>query len=302
MPSRGLKGSLSYQPDRKWHIILWATGTIFLLISILGFFQTGIFNSLFTPPTIQEIRQEIVAAQERQRTISQGYRTRYGQEPETGIVIGESFGKFTEAIKREVSDLQHQGEINDYLRDKFGVSLDKADVVILPSWVLYKPEYNPDELKEIGLTEQGWENAKVHAGEPNVPGYTIRDRFSNEKQLTLSGKPRIFLNEDAFLQSQQGLRLTIFHELLHGINIPGHPLPAWRNRGQTDLDYLPAYHWCISHARLRDDHEFPIWTFVIIFFVLGVGVFLVPPKDPPISLNLADRRPDHSYAQDNEEN
>lgn len=285
MRTRNITLASELVTGRGWRYVMRFVGLVFLLVATFFFLQTEVFISLFTPPSRDEVRKAIATARAKQTLIGREYKARTGRDPESGVVIlSELFGdKRTEDIKREVEFLQQDAEINNYLYDAFGVSLADANVVVIPSWAMYRPEN--EEL--LGLTTEGRKTNKRHINETDVAGFTIRDKVPQEPQLTLSGRPRIVLNDEAFL-SRRTLRLTLFHELLHGINIPGRPPPRWLRR--SDLCYLPEYRLCIARAQLNPYRELWLWAFVSVFLFVSGLLILMPPKDPMsqfTSLNLA---------------
>lgn len=211
------------------------------LIGVLGIFQTRTFISQLPGLDESYIRQHVTQCRK-----LQSVKRNNSTKTKSGIVV-ELFDtdKQKQAIEEARDSLLKDEELQSVLRDKFGVSFRDLDVVVIPAWKMD----TPDNIKQIGITIDGWRQASTAKGETNVGGFTLRDRPTDTKPSTLDGRPRIVINPKAF-ESEKTLRLIVFHELLHAMNVPGfYPWPL--TFAQNDLTYLKEYRHFVKRAGLE---------------------------------------------------
>jgi hypothetical protein len=211
------------------------------LVGVVGIFQTRTFISQLPALDESYISQHVTQCRKLQ-TVKQNNSI----QKKSGIVV-ELFDtdKQRKSIEEARDSLLKDEELQSVLREKFGVSFRDLDVVIMPAWKMDTP-YNIDQ---IGITIDGWRQASTAKGETNVGGFTLRDRPTDAKPTTLDGRPRIFINPKAF-ESEKTLRLIVFHELLHSMNVPGfYPWPL--TFAQNDLTYLKEYRYFVKRAGLE---------------------------------------------------
>jgi len=211
------------------------------LVGVVGIFQTRTFISQLPGLDESYIRQHVTQCRKLQ-TVKQNNST----QEKSGIVV-ELFDndKQKKSIEEARDSLLKDEELQSVLREKFGISFRDLDVVIVPAWRMD----TPDNIEQIGITIDGWRQASTAKGETNVGGFTLRDRPTDAKPTTLDGRPRIVINPKAF-ESEKALRLIVFHELLHAMNVPGfYPWPL--TFAQNDLTYLKEYRYFVKTARLE---------------------------------------------------
>lgn len=229
------------------------------LSGIFGIFQTEWFVSTRPSPALSEIRQQVTIDDAVQQKIYVEY-CRNHQSGTRGIIFysplfNEKQVKLLETAK---DALMRDLALQSQLRNDFGHSFDEVNAFFVPAWELHNP-WNQDV---VGLTKVGWFGIKAHAGDPNILGFTMRDRQNIPMQLTIDGTPRVALNLEAFV-SAHTLQLTVYHELLHAANVPAYDPPRVTLL-QTDLTYLPQYRDYIHQTGLDDGREQRIWL-VIVF-------------------------------------
>lgn len=222
--------------------------TVILLLS--GIVQTQRFVTLLPCPSLEEIREHI----------KQCRAIQANQPQETGIVFKLFDEETTKKLEATKDSLINDTELQDELQKTFGMSFRELNAVVVPSWKLISKDNNG----LVGVTDDGWIEARKAIGEPDVGGITLRNK-PNARKWTEDGTPRIVLNTAAF----GNLRLTLFHELLHAMNVPAfYPSPV--TFAQNDLTYLPQYRNFVHRAHLDYWHEPKIW-----FLAVGVPILIL---------------------------
>jgi hypothetical protein len=188
--------------------------------------------------------------------------------PQVGVLFHKGLFNDTQQqnLKEQFEILLQDKVLEDELQRSFGHSFKEVNAVVLPAWQLH----NDFNRQPAGLTELGWSYATTPAGDSNVLGYTIRERPGNDA-VTCDGTPRIALNLEAFV-SKESLRLTLFHELLHAMNVPEFIPPRYCLL-QTDLTYLPQYRSYVTQAGLEGWHERSTWIFVFAPWIVFCAAF-----------------------------
>ncbi len=242
------------QDDRKARLLLCVMSAI---VGSLGILQTQWFVSLFPPPVSDgQMREMMAADRTRQQTLREDYRKRTQREPAQGIVIFPLFADDQLSKLAQARDFLLQDQtLEAELERAYGVSLRDVNALVIPAWHLNS--YNQELL---GLTPEGWAAVRQSSGGFSYSGSIIRDSRLG-RQLTIDGTPRIALNIYAF-RSDQTLRLTLFHELLHAMNVPGY-YPTRLNFTQSDLTYLPLYRSFVARSGLETKSEAEIRIFLI---------------------------------------
>jgi hypothetical protein len=114
-----------------------------------------------------------------------------------------------------------------------------------------------DNWKEAGITDHArWTDVQDAFHQKDAKAVTVRER-QGFPQMTLDGIPRIVVKYQAFA-SITTLRKTVFHELLHSLNLPGYryktTIPGVGEieytAAQDDMCYLPEYRWYVSKENL----------------------------------------------------
>ena len=224
------------------------------LVGIFGLLQTQMFVSLVRIPSRQEIESHKACC----AGLQQGVRSRYCQDgvkkPEVGIRISTLFNDTQHAaLNRITKGLMSDPEAVNYFKNTLGVSLENVSAVIIPGW----HTLNDANDGPFGLTEAGGDAARTSAGDVNVEGFTLRDRCDFRKEITLTGTPRVAINLRAF-DSEAVLKLTIMHELLHALNVPGYRVFRFTVL-QTDLTYLPEYRDYVASHSMEGSRQMKLW-------------------------------------------
>ncbi len=236
-------------------------------ISIFGFCQTQFFISLLPYPK-EEVLIHMKEARKVQQEIEAKFRAQYGQEPEGSITTSKLFPSEVQyELNEAITYLMNDESINAKLKQSFGITLRDARVVIVPSWKLTEDNY-----AQLGITDLGGKKAQTQAGEIELHGFIIRDKGGQEGLVTLDGVPRIFLGASAF-SDRKTLTYSLFHELLHALNIPGYyPFPF--TILQDDLTYLPVYRSIINEEHFSGLREYQIWLILVIMPLFFSGIAL----------------------------
>jgi hypothetical protein len=236
---------------------------------VFGILQTQFYISRADRPGLDAILKEIKASQELQQQAAARWE-QAGKSQHENIVIDKNY--FTpmqyKAITKETRSLTADEDTLPYFR----TSLGEVHAVIFPAWMIEKPE----DFKDFGITKEGVSSAPAVAsadvaGDSLVPAFTLRDRPEQRDRVTEDGWPRIALNLSAF-ESEETLRLTLFHELLHAGNIPGYS-PSRFTIFQNDLTYLPEYRGYVAREGLEGWREWRLWGWWV-FAPWGVSVLL----------------------------
>jgi hypothetical protein len=255
----GLFASLETTANRHSIIFNLLLALLFFCISLFGFAQTEKFVSLLPHPSKAEIRASMEKATAEQRQIMARYGYVDGQEPHATRMVSNLFTDEDEKrVHIALYNLLRDEKLNEPLRHGLGVRLRNVTAVIVP--------YGYDAA-QLGLTEDG-RRLLTSTGELNLSGMTIRD-VDSARQLTSDGRPRIILFDTAFY-SEKTLRLTLFHELLHASNVPGHTLSPFTFL-QDDLTYLPEYRFALKERGFRKWNEFYIWLFGVVLPLVYAG-------------------------------
>jgi len=225
------------------------------LIGLVGVFQTEFFVSLLPSPSNAAIKDHIEKSEKIQHDQIAKSAKKWGK-PQDGIefkLFGDAQLKRLQEAKAILFD---DNALQSELQNEFGASFHDVNAVVIPSW-----EMNPDNNELIGITTDGWRQATTAKGEVDVGGFTLRDR-PFRTLVTLDGRPRLVLNPKAF-ESPKMLRLTLFHELLHAMNVPGfYPWPF--TFAQNDLTYLEEYRAYVKREGLEGWHEASIWVLAVL--------------------------------------
>ncbi len=227
-----------------------------LFVCLIGVAQTKLFVTALPCPSNEAIRKHVVASLKLQKEQATRYAKKSAQVPD-GIVF-ELFDTDVEfkQLEETKAALLSDDALQKDLRDSFGASFQEVNAVVVPAWKLQTSDNND----VIGITMDGWRQAVTAKGEVDVGGFTLRDR-PGRVACTLDGRPRLVLNPKAF-ESARMLRLTLFHELMHAINVPGfYPSPV--TFAQNDLTYLPEYRAYVKQQKLEGWDEWIIWALAV---------------------------------------
>src|SRR5260370_27282765 len=223
----------------------------------VGFLQTSTFGAFLSGPDDKGIREHVKICNglEAQRLVD--YMKMNNRVVPDGVTY-ELFAPDVQAhLKRTVDSFLNDDSLQEELKNEFGTSFRDISVVVIPSWEIDTPVNND----VVGITMAGWQQAEKTKGTEYVGGYTLRER-PNEMSVTVDGRPRIVLNPSAF-QSERALKLTLFHEFLHAMNIQG-VNPPFFCFAQDDLRYLREYRDEVSRQGLIRGTEILIWDFAVI--------------------------------------
>lgn len=188
-----------------------------------------------------------------------------GQLPR-GIVLESFDGPAQLKVLEEAkTSLLNDETLQAELRNEFGACFRDLNVVVIPAWKMDSVDNN----EVLGITIDGWRQATTARGELDVGGFTLRDRPLSAS-VTVDGRPRIVLNPKAF-ETAASLRVTLYHELLHAMNIPGfYPWPL--TFAQNDLIYLPRYRAFLRREGLGVWTEVRTWVLAVLvpWFIAGL--------------------------------
>lgn len=239
-----------------WRVYVGISLSAFLVI--LGIFQTQLFVSFLPQPDIEAIRRHMAEAQEIQKQIATNYYSQIGKDSirGTGFRTRLFDVKQSRMLEEALNSLQGDEMLQTELKHKFGISFRDLNVVVIPAWQTYTTDNN----YIVGLTDYGWREARAARVESDVGGFTVRDR-PLVNPVTIDGTPRIVLNPEAF-RSTKALRLTLFHEMFHAMNVPGY-YPSRFTFAQTDLTYLPEYRNFVKREQLEEFKEFKLWLLAV---------------------------------------
>jgi hypothetical protein len=247
---------------------------ILFVLGCLGICQTQRVIGWIGRQDIASIRQEMAVAEQAQEQIRESYFRKTGHTPPFKITFHPLFNdKQKQMLEAARVEILRDQKFQDTLEGLFQTCFRHASVVVIPAWHMH----NSANYEWMGIPRASGLAASVHAGDPTIEGFTIRDRYPNEAQRTIDGIPRIALNLEAF-QSTKTLQLTLFHELLHGLNIPGHEPLGPINQFQNDLTYLPEYRIFVSQTRLDGWREYKINAGVALFWLALAIVAIRAPK------------------------
>lgn len=241
----------SIDRSKKYKLNLSLLGLILsLAVGIVGVFQTRFFVSVLPRPDTAVVREHIRRCRNFQNRTAADIKN-----PSGGIVFKLFDVEPTRKLEKAKESLVNDSALQAELINKFGVCFRDLDVIVAPAWVL------PNDNEQLGITPEGWKQAKLAKGESDVGGLTLRNQPS-QKPVTIDGRPRIVLNPNAF-QSAETLRLVLFHELLHALNVPGvYPWPL--TFAQNDLTYLPEYRAFIWREGLEGWDESRTWVLAVV--------------------------------------
>jgi hypothetical protein len=230
------------------------------LVAVLNVVQTEWFVRRYPPPGgMEKVKADMTADRDLQNQHREEY-AESGKELVQGIAFNSLFTEDQKKALKDVTDsLLNDEHLQDDLKQEFGVSFKDLNAMVIPAWQIH----NEGNKFQLGLTDVCWKAAREPAGKLHVGGFTVRDTVKFKGRLTLDGTPRIALNYQAF-NSIRDLRLALFHEMLHALNVPGfYPCPIILT--QTDLTYLPEYRSFIKQERLNNSsQEYSLWCFLII--------------------------------------
>jgi hypothetical protein len=225
-------------------------------VMVIGILQTQLFVSSLPCPSQDEVHKHIKASQDIQTAISVDYCNKAKRQLDPGITFKFFNDEQSKRLNSIAASLLEDEQLQSELMQSFGVSFRGLNVVVVPAWHMD----TPDNDEPIGITLEGWKEASTSKGGLDVGGAVLRDRPSKQR-ITIDGRPRIMLNPKAF-ESTETLRLTLFHELLHAMNIPGF-YPSALTFAQNDLTYLPEYRSFVRRKNLEGWNELRIWTLAV---------------------------------------
>lgn len=249
------------EPEDKHKLWKCKVGiTLSAIVLICGFFQTQLFVKLLPRPENNVIRAHIEQCRKIQEQLG-------AQKNPSGIIFWMFGEKPLRTLEEAKESLLRDDALQTKLKEKFGTSFRELNVVIVPAWAMDTTANN----EQIGITYAGWKEATGAKGDSDVGGFTLRDR-PGLKQITVDGRPRIVLNPVCF-QDRNSLRLTLFHELLHAMNVPG-DYPSRVTFAQNDLIYLPEYTEFVNQENLDGHREAIIWVLAVLIpaFILALLV------------------------------
>jgi hypothetical protein len=181
----------------------------------------------------------------------------------TGIAFEGFDNQLAIRIRAAVHSFRDDVALNKMLKLQFAEDLNDLNAVIVPSWQITSEA----EADLYGITLVGRTYANKARNTDYVGAYTLRNR-PDEPNVTTDGRPRIILNPIAF-QSESALRFTLFHELLHALNIPGRD-PPWFCFGQDDLGYLKEYREEVHRRGWILSSQILIWILAVLV-PMGIG-------------------------------
>lgn len=241
----------------------WISIVSSLLFAIGCFFQTETFLTLFSAPSNDSLRKHILESRSMQDYIK---RSAPGDTKRTPGVQTKFLANYlVERVDEQIKSLKNDPELQSQLTNALGVSFADVDVDILPSW-----EIERLSIKEVGLTPEGFQQT-LKGPTDFLSGLTIRDK-PGQPQVTLDGVPKIVLRPGAFASTRE-LRLTLFHELLHALNIPGYQ-PTKLNRACDDLVYFGLYRSYVNQSGLQpwDYYMWGVFSFIFTFSFLFISI------------------------------
>ncbi len=213
----------------------------------------------------KRVRLDMAHDGQAQRRRRDEYLKENAVEPPPGIQIHERFNDNEERwIRQEIDGLKSDMRLREELRNQLGFTFDDLHVEVVPAWemTLMNGEF-------FGVTPEGWKDADDNrAWGFNVKGLTVRERHGRSRRATDDGRPRIALHPWSF-RSRKTLRLALFHELLHSLNVPGYKASSL-TRVQSDLAYLPLYRSYVKRHRLNSSLD----DKVIALFLTGLLIML----------------------------
>lgn len=240
---------------------------IFGGIGLVFFTQTQLYLELQSGPNPDGVQTDMKQAKEKADKLRQD--AQLIKPPEPFLDFGERHNQVVEAKKFVVNN----EELEALLKSRFGRSFKDLDVVMVPIW---SPKIRDDWVKEAGITDDArWNDVNEAFYQPRAKAVTVRER-PHKPQQTVDGIPRLVLKNEAF-ESTLTLRKTVFHELLHGLNLPGYEykmyLPIWGEVNYTvsqdDLCWSPEYRRFVSDAGLWEWWECTPGAGSVAFFLLS---------------------------------
>lgn len=245
---------------RKFRYALWLLLSVVL---VCAFFvaQSEWYVSLPGPPGgVERMRRRMENDREAQKLIGDRYREEKNKEPVRGLVFHSLFGEANRIrLERAKQFLLGDKIFEEKFKRKYGVSLQDVNALVIPDWHMN----NPDNQGQFGFMDTGWTECKKITGKLSVGGYTIRDTVV--RQATVDGTPRILISYKAF-RSDEKLRQTLFHEMLHALNVPKH-YPSRINFTRSDLVYLPEYREFLERTGLRNSEW---WLWYLLIYPLSI--------------------------------
>lgn len=250
-------------------------GACFALVaSAWCFMQTEYFLKYTSYPTHEEIKDHMAKSKALQAQVAQ--RARDSKRPFPTAPLHQVYFSDTDFIKvkQAYDKVVTDQALEKVLQGEFQTTLNQVNVVMVPAWEVNMKDY----CDEAGITNtEGWQDLEKAKEEGDVGGTTIRDKDPNEIR-TLDGVPRVFLMATAFASPPKSLRLAVFHEMLHAMNVPGYRLtvklpgikdPVALTRWQNDLSYLAEYKNYVRTAGLEtwDKNVPPVATGVFLLFL-----------------------------------
>jgi hypothetical protein len=244
------------EPDdhhKAWLLLLFA----FILIPVGFFFvsQTQLVVWFYQRPNISRIRESIKL----DRALQDGYRSE--DDKKWGVPARKiSFKMFKpdtqERLERLTNSLLREERLQKELLSIYGTNFEEVYATVVPGW-----EVSPGNIEQIGLTQVSLAAAESVSGEPSVPGFTVRDQVAIPVRLTTSGTPIVTINIAAF-DTDNKLKLTLFHEFHHAMNIDGNPRKYYLF--QNDLTFLPHYCDYIKRNNLEGWTQYNIIALIIV--------------------------------------
>jgi len=264
-------------PDRKLSLKWLLLGVLVsLFLGIFCFMQTEQFVSLMPRPSDQEVRQHIESSKTIQAEVKKkANKPEPLENPEYLYFSKRQVELLDDARKFLLND----PELNEIVEKRFLGSLKDQQIVIAPFWETDNQGYS----EVLGLTKDfGWSDFEEAYNDCHVGATTIREKPQTNHQKTLDGRPRIILKATAF-ESKRSIRLALFHEMLHAVNIPGYEYkPELPLIGkikvtltQTDLTYLAEYRLFARKADLYRWDDYILGLLTLVFVTAFVWTFVL---------------------------
>ncbi|MBC8030939.1 MAG: hypothetical protein H7Z16_12575 [Pyrinomonadaceae bacterium] len=191
-----------------------------------------------------------------ERKIADQYIKARGKLPTTGILISENFSATSEGmLVKALKDLLDDEALQAAIRQDFGRSFHDVNAIVFPAWEAIH------DKAVFGFTDVGRDAALIASRQVFAAGFTVHDRH-NQPQATIDGVPRIGIDREA-LYDQDTVKLTLFHELFHAMNVPKHE-PPWYTVMQNDLVYCDEYRDYVKRFGFKYDRERNIWIVTAI--------------------------------------
>lgn len=242
---------------------------VFVLIGFIFFTQTQLYLEFRSSPNPEWVQAHMEQSKNLQDKLRKS--ANLSKPPEPFLDFRERLNQIIAAKEFVVNN----EKLEALLVKRFGRSLKQVDVVMVPIW---SPMIQDNWEKEGGITDEArWNDVNEAFHQPRAKAVTVRER-PGEKQRTVDGIPRIVIKNEAF-ESSTTLKKTVFHELLHALNLPGYEykmyVPMWGEVdytiSQDDLCWSPEYRSFVSEASLWEWWDCTPAGGSLVFFLMGVG-------------------------------